>query len=113
MKELLYFGCIGEPGHYFYGPGEGSLMRSERPALNVDGVYTPKETLKQGSACEVIVDRYRLIAWHDYTGDSRGNSNSVLLGIGYASREEMLKDAAEKFPSVMKRQKVPLVFYTR
>lgn len=110
MKKLLYFGCIGEPGHYFYRPGEHSLSFSERPTLHVDGEYTPKGTIKQGAAREVVNDQYRIIAWHDYTGDSRGNSNSVLLGIGYESREEMLADAKIEFPSVMERQPGPLNF---
>ena len=113
MKKLIYYGCIGEAGHYFFGPGERSLSRSERPTLFVDGEYTPKEMTKQGSARVVVVDQYIIIAWHDYTGDSRPGSNSVLLAIGYDSDEEVLKDAAEMFPSVMKRQKGPLIFYTR
>ena len=110
MKKLLYFGCIRQPGHYWFSEGESSIPYADRPKFPIDGVYVPALDARQGAAEEHDLEDCRIIAWHDYTGDHRPNSNSALVGFGYDSVEEMLKDAEAKFPTIMKRQTKPLNF---
>lgn len=73
----------------------------------IDGTFTPLIS-GQGAYKESIVPPFRIVAWHDYTVDSRPGSNSALLGIGYESADEMLNDAINHFPAVMQRQTSPL-----
>ena len=120
-KKLLYFGCLEDHGHFMHVPERPwrSMLYAEDfeketgmkgTFYPIDGKYTPEETSEQGDAREVDVAPFKIIAWHDYTVDSRPGSNSALVGFGYTSREEMLADATEKFPGVMKRQPVLLKF---
>lgn len=122
MKKLLYFGCIREKGHYLFSgdsPGCNIANRSSLERLvgiagvtdsflhTIDGTYVPFDT-RQGAYKVSTVPPFLIVAWNDYTIDTRPGSNSVFLGIGYASDVEMINDAINHFPSVMKRQTVPL-----
>lgn len=123
MKKLLYFGRIGVAGHYLFESetgrtiwGHTELLKRTGIAMEspedvfwkIDGGYTPKSTREQGSCRMLMVPPFLVLAWHDYTSDVRPGSNSALLGLGYGSMEEVLADAAVKFPSVMARQNKPL-----
>ena len=120
MKKLLYFGCIGQSGHYLWVSEHysvsnvsalkhhtGITMVNERFLHFMDGAFVPPSG-KQGVFRESIVPPFRIIAWSDYTVDSRPGSNSALLGYGYANADEILIDAINHFPSVMQRQTSPL-----
>lgn len=116
MKKMFYFGCIGQAGHYFW-INEREKVHHYRTfdsripitfPMAMDGIFVPGDTNRQGVYKESLVPPCRIIAWHDYTGDSRPGSNSALIGIGYESADEMLADAINHFPTVMKRQTAPL-----
>lgn len=118
MKKLLYFGCLGGKGHFLYDEF-GMTIREETaclkymPDVNVkilqylDGTFTPTN-LSQGKYNDCVVPPLRIVAWWDYSLDSRGGSNSNLIGYGYESAEEMIDDAYKIFPSVMNRQPRPI-----
>lgn len=117
MKELLYFGCIGDKGHYLWS-SEGysphvyhqlskTFKLPEHFFRSLDGMYIPTETRQQGIYRHSKIGEVQIIAWHDYSLDSRPGSNSTLIGIGFDDEKEMLDAAAAKFPSVMKRQERP------
>lgn len=122
MRHLLYFGCIGVAGHYLWlteghtAGGHGSIFRSRSGIEGIsesfincmDGVYVPGHTREQGQYQVSVVPPFCIVAWHDFTVDKRPGSNSALLGIGYGGVEDIFADAIVKFPSVMKRQIVPL-----
>ncbi len=123
MKKLLYFGCVRHVGHYLFADEFNHVYDEEKLEeltgikdvpheifASIDGKHTPKSSKNQGDAAVMDLPPFKVIAWHDYTIDSRGNSNSALLGYEYDSREEMLADAAKVFPGVMKRQPGPLNF---
>ena len=110
MKKLLYFGCIGQAGHYWFENDNATMSYKDRPTFPIDGEYVPKGSAEQGTAREAILGNYRIVAGNDYTGDSRLGSNSALVGLGYETKEEMLADAVTQFPSVMRRQPKPLNF---
>lgn len=120
MKKLLYFGCIKECGHYLWVSERENVCNcsalkrysgidgvTDRFLNGIDGTYVPGTTQEQGVYQESIVPPFRIVAWHDYTVDRRPGSNSAILGIGYDSAVEMLADAVEYFPLVMKRQSPP------
>lgn len=109
-KKLFYFGCIGEKGHYWFPQKPLNLPRVNMNVFDViDATFTPGNTREQGAANEVVIGPIRIIAWCDYTVDSRPASNSNLIGYGYDNAEEMFTDAQRLFPSVMNRQPKPVI----
>lgn len=117
-KKLIYFGCIGSKGHFFFGAKgrQGDAAFSEFPGLSrtvfrfIDGAFTPGFTRDQGLYQINIVPPVMIVAWWDYTVDDRPGSNSNLIGMGYESAEEMIDAAYELYPSVMSRQPRPIKF---
>jgi hypothetical protein len=115
MKKLYYFGCIGNVGHYFWYNNSNSTdsrsIRIEGVNMKIcsylDGNFTPADPTP-GKYNDCIIPPLRIVAWHDYSVDKRGGSNSVLVGYGYANAEEMIDDAIVKFPAVMNRQPRPV-----
>lgn len=121
MKRILYFGCGRDKGHFFWMSEWHSAMN--RDALQratgldtvtenflraFDGTFTPMITA-QGAYKLSSVPPFLIVAWHDYTVDTRPGSNSALLAVGYGgSAEEVIQDAPNWFPSVMRRQTVAL-----
>lgn len=113
-KHLYYFGCIGNVGHYFWTSNAWSSdSRSTRiDGVNtkilerLDGAFTPADPT-EGIYNDCVIPPLRIVAWHDYSVDKRPGSNSVLVGYGYETAEEMIDDAVVKFPSVMNRQPRP------
>ncbi len=112
-QKLFYFGCIGAPGHYLHGAiysSDPRVAAKEMPGINprllasLDDVFTPISTKQQGVYQVSIVPPVIIVAWHDYTGDSRPGSNSALVGYGYRSAEEIIEAAKLQFPKVMARQ---------
>lgn len=115
MKKILfYFGCIRGAGHYLWqSPGSTIYARaaaSHIPGANnklfecLDGVFAPGGTTQQGVYQVSIIPPVTIVAWHDYTVDSRPGSNSALVGYGYNSAEEIIEAAKKLFPGVMSRQ---------
>jgi hypothetical protein len=115
-KRLLYFGCMGTPGHSLYEDQHTTVhpKYANIPGLNqrvlecIDSTFTPKD-MKQGVYNVAVIHPVVILAWWDYTGDSRPGSNSALIGYGYATADEMLDDACKKFPVVMQRQERPVM----
>ena len=120
MKKLLYFGCIRDKGHYLWYSEQNRIANSsalksitgiegvtDNFLNSIDGTYT-WNTYGQGICKYSLVPPFRIIAWNDFTVDTRPGSNSVLLGIGYESAQEMFAEAMKQFPSVMQRQTIPL-----
>jgi len=106
-KTLLYFGCIGRPGHYLFsseGYSTDNHTRlipgiSEKLLGNMDSVFPPADT-RAGIYNDCVVPPVRIVSWWDYSVDKRPGSNSNLIGYGYSLAEEMIDDAYKKFPSV-------------
>ena len=121
MKQvLLYFGCIKDKGHYlWYNEHNRVPDISVLKSLGVEGVsdhflHCLDETFTwpnemQGICKESFVPPFRILAWHDRTIDTRGGSNSALIGVGYTTSQEMVAAAKSQYPSVMQRQTSPLI----
>lgn len=114
-RALFYFGCIRQTGHYLWATDtgrEGATWIAEQLhcGLNLigclDGTFCPPYGVEGYQ--ESIVPPVRIVAWWDRTVDKRPNSNSVLIGYGFDTADEMLDAAMTQFPSVMNRQPRPL-----
>lgn len=122
MKKLLYFGCgNNQKGHYLMD-GDDSHVNEDRISdsyginrnllRSIDGRFAPAGPEAQGLYQLSLIATTRaglikIIGWWDRSVDDRGQSNSALIGIGYADAEEMIDDAYLQFPKTMGRQPRP------
>lgn len=88
-----------------------SLLRSLEEG-RFDGVLAPFDSNQIGKYLESIIPPFRIVSWWDRSGDSRPGSNSMMIGVGYSSAEEILDDALVKFPVIMSRQPRPVKWLT-
>jgi hypothetical protein len=110
-QTVVYFGCRGSVGHYLWLPNGRQPDRDDPifgsnaagPFRRLDGTLTPRETTKQSTAAIHHRDGWTALGIHDYTVDSRGNSNSVFVMDSDLSFERAHAHASEAFPDVMKR----------
>ena len=65
---------------------------------------TPRSPCKQGDAALRYKSGWTALAWHDYTGDQRGGSNSTLFANGIFSFQEMQDLLRQHFGKVADRQ---------
>lgn len=107
MTDPIYFGCVNDVGHFFHGPDLRSLDAAELglPWEQVDGQLTPRSVTTQSAASVHHSGGWTALAVHDYTVDSRGNSNSVFFlncgkPIPFAAALEAARAA---FPSIVAR----------
>lgn len=120
-QKLLFFGCGNrQKGHYLAATDDGLSVRNEDAVRffgsekegfvfkYIDGTFTPCDTREQGLYQVNSVPPLTIVSWWDYTGDSRRNSNSNLIGTGFTSAEEMIDAAVKKFPRTMSRQPRPI-----
>ncbi len=124
QKRLLYFGCIGGPGHYLWANeinkihSDAYVFKTTMPELNpgilkyIDGNLTPGGKFMWVNGKYQVNDIHPLtiVSWWDQSEDNRPGSNSNLIGYNYGpgNVHAMLTDAYELFPSVMNRQKLPV-----
>lgn len=115
MKPIYYFGCIDVSGHHLHGPNAETSQYADRNCKDfaehgrrLDGAFCPPESF--GSGLYVISQKppWNIISWWDYSVDSRQGSHSTFICQGYESLEEFWKDAQAQFPSVFKRQRMPV-----
>lgn len=108
--EILYFGCIGQAGHYMWAAaGEHSVRLSRadyrRNVLGrFDGLLCP-EGSKQGIVAMSFVQGHTALAFWDQTGDHRGGSSSTFFAEGVHSASAMLDAARISFPGIFERLK--------
>lgn len=115
-RIVLYFGCLGHPGHYLHGP-RGSTSQelanyahekklpwtapqldSEFLEETIEGQYQP-----EGIATTVWRADWSALAFWDRSGDHRHNSRSVFLVHGQWGFEDLVRFAREAFPEIWAR----------
>lgn len=115
-KTILYFGCGTQVGHYLFNGTSSSynitLPGVKRDVLNghIDGVFTPEST-KECIYKVTIFPPLIIIAWHDYSVDKRPGSNSNFIFYGYdpvTPADQLITEAAKRYPWVIQRLKQPL-----
>lgn len=109
----VYFGCLGQTGHYFHSNIPGSYRSLDIPegfpwGLEVDGGLQPHPGYTQGHTALHRKDGWTLIAWWDMTVDRRPASCSAIALEGDRCFEEMVELLRQHYPQVAERQTVPL-----
>lgn len=110
----LYFGCRAKRdiGHFLHVPDQHDHLRrisysndNPSPWKQLDGTLTPpsRVTTAHGAANLHHKDGWTALAMHDYSADSRGNSNAVFLFDRSLSYPEACAEAARVFPTVWAR----------
>lgn len=118
--RAFYFGCWGDTGHFLWNSRKQSFHRYSdglpndfpvEPTL-LDGTFIPPKAPKiEGLAHFSYVNGWSLIAFPDYSVDSRPGSNSVFLVSGQRSFEQTLALSKKSFPEIFNRFKFEIVLH--
>lgn len=112
---MIYWGCreVERAGHFVHAvtpTADGSRHSHDewtrKLGRALDGGFAPK-VQRQGAAALAEVNGFTVLAWHDYTGDSRPGSNSAIVVEGSHTLAEMLELLAKNWPDVAARQRTP------
>lgn len=99
--ERLYFGCWGsDAGHYLHDDKGRSLhydYKARRwPVIGtskIDGSFAPKGDTHHGAAKLWHTNGWTVLAFWDYSRDSRPGSNAAFIYRGTWDAEDLLNDA--------------------
>ncbi len=114
LPPLIYCGCHGQVGHYFFMAGMRSLTTLVREAnhselCKLDTGFAPQDTNKEGEAWfhseRVGEIRYCVISFWDRSVDSRPGSHSTFLLFADKCFNDALADCRAAFPEVFSRFK--------
>lgn len=120
-KQIYYFGCIRSVGHYLWTSEQNQTYSHtvKIPGISsnlfgcLDGIFAPPTNIAEGVYKVSSVPPLIIIGWNDRSVDARPASNSTFVFYGYDlgafAPEQLLEDAAKKFPGVFSRQRNPLV----
>lgn len=108
IKELeyskcLYFGCVDEVGHYLFGIHGKSHGNAYSWISKRDGMLAPVFCREAGKALLHHYDGFTIIAFWDYSVDTRPGSNSMFIIPGTKDFYGALEIANRYFPQVFKR----------
>lgn len=87
--------------------GAGVLPPALLPGA-IDARLTPANDRSQGAAALRWQNGYSVLAWHDFTTDSRPGSNSVFIVAGTRTFAELVRLLDECAPEIARRQTAPL-----
>ena len=111
MTEVLYFGCLGAPGHHVHSKA-ARVSYYEQPWRELDGGLLKKarpfvEDQPEGVIVYALAPGWSVISFWDRSVDARPSSNSAFLIRAEMPAEEILKLAREQWPEVFSRPKFP------
>jgi len=111
QPQMLYFGPLGDIGHYFYSEEGGRIHNYPHPDVpwrQVDGALCPncdqKELYRrtgpaiEGEALLHHKEGWTALSFWDRTIDTRPASNSNYFAKGIFTFEEMVELAKKRFP---------------
>lgn len=107
-----YFGCTNGIGHFLHGPEGRSIDRPEGfPwTQHPDGGLTPGRRNERGRRVDYLTkppqsdaalhikDGWTVLSMHDYSVDSRGNSNAAFIFDREIAEADVLDAASEAWP---------------
>lgn len=107
---ILYFGRIGDAGHYLWH-NERQQVRYPQSALigdlwpAIDGGFLSVQK-EEGLYLRTEKPPWTIIAWPDYSVDTRPGSNSAFLFRGFddLSNDTLFREAFQIFPNIISRQ---------
>lgn len=126
IERTVYFGCVGQAGHYYWARGSGGYpyrpprVRGESGVdernrmtpwgTSVDGgLITGHVRLRQGEAHIVHKDGWTALVFEDRSIDSRPGSWSVFCIPAILDGPAALVLAREAFPPIFSRYQFPVV----
>lgn len=128
--RALYFGCWDRAGHYLHEANERKLSDPPK-GVGFPWTFSHMDSglLRNGKLRDVYDgkvywtcgglsfpdDLWFAFYWWDNSVDKRGASNSgfYVHGFSWGHHEEAFVYACEQFPSIVKRQRQPLVLQHR
>lgn len=126
MKPVLYFGCIGQAGHYLFGGDDtinkgsigyvlsnkldsiGDTPRDEQVQGRVRRFYQLGPEVDDRHCGRVDIGLWSCLDWWDRTVDKRHGSHSVFLARGVFTFSALLEAGRLAWPDVIARQPVPV-----
>ena len=125
-KLALYFGCRDRPGHYLFDVGGRHLWDNYPKSFPIEWrKLVDGGILGNGKVEDDYTGRvhwtcggeafWYAFCWWDNSVDHRGASNSgfYVRGFGWPEAREAFDYACAQFPSVVARQKHPLILQVR
>jgi hypothetical protein len=124
MHTVLYFGCIGQLGHYLWQSNkfDRHIDTDKFPTfpwkinhldtgLLDNGKHVDKCDGKVFWTCGGAKERWFAFFWWDRSVDTRPGSNSGLYvsGFEFSQRDAAFDYACKVFPEVIQRQVYPLI----
>lgn len=108
---ILYFGCIGQPGHYLH---DKTKSYDEQPRFSstpwraqIDaGVF---KDYSAGKVYHAQKDGWSLIYMADYSVDSRPGSHSTFVTKSLMTKDELVAAARIQWPEVFGRKRFPVL----
>lgn len=122
-KQALYFGCLNTIGHYLHYPNGKNIhnVKQEFPDLHWNFSLMDTGLLRNGNIVDIYDGKVFWTAggssfwyafyWWDRSFDTRSNSNSgfYVRGFDWPQEQDAFEYACGQFPSVVSRQKHPLL----
>lgn len=111
---VLYFGCLGGTGHYYYAT-DGYRCSTREPwvrnpwSRDIDTGLCPTNTREQGKAALHHEGNWTALAFWDNSVDHRGNSHSTFVVNCNLDFESMMHVCRSAFPQVFARFKFEVV----
>lgn len=114
--KTYFFGCARtgtdrQVGHYLYGKNATPLYGRDDTTpwgRTPDGTLAPNSTAAAGVASLHHKDGWTALSFWDYSGDSRGKSNSNFFFEGEYGFDEAVSLMREQYPKIVARFKFPI-----
>lgn len=110
---LLFFGAYREAGHYYWLSANGvpsrvwlDLHSSELPKWlrSIDGLFVPATSRKQSAMTLNHLDNATVLAFHDFSQDSRPGCNGAVIAFGeLLDAATILSRFYRAFPEIFNR----------
>lgn len=109
MNEILYFGCIDQPGHSLHSKLNPRISYYHQPWRNLDGGLLPPKDQREGQIVYERKDGWAVVSFWDRSADRRENSNSAFLAQAELNAVELLRAAREQWPEIFSRRMFPVL----
>lgn len=104
--RVLYFGCIGQPGHFMHGEDGRRDYYAVTPwGKTPDGTLCPEGKQVEGKALLHHKAGWTAISFWDRSVDGRGGCNSNFFVDRDLSFDEAVAISKERFPRIWSRFK--------
>lgn len=109
--EVMFFGCLGQPGHYLQSKRSNRFRTDHLPwGDSIDGGLLPKDGNKRQDGKFVFVKErgFSCVSFWDQSGDSRPASNSAfIVQAEEITADELFGLARQQWPEVFRRPNFP------